>query len=200
MPLRSRPEHHPRGLNWAKTRWSVIDFARASWNELERFATQQKEEVSRRWREAYEEFAKLLDDEGGGWSAARRSRSGTRNTATHIEGLASGPALHRARGRHEPPAVPAEICLPYCRARVSTISRAPCHIVVGMGRPKIYKEERVTTALRVPVSTHERLKVEAARRNMSVNQLVTLACDDFLERLLPPDQVRWTKPDVPQAS
>ena len=62
-----------------------------------------------------------------------------------------------------------------------------------MSRPRIYKEERVTTGLRVPRSTHERLKVEAARRNLSVNQLVMLACDDFLERLLPPSEVQWTR-------
>lgn len=68
-----------------------------------------------------------------------------------------------------------------------------------MGRPALHREPRVTTALRLPESMHQRLKVEAARRHLSVNHLVNLACDDFLDRLLPPDQVQWTRQEVPDA-
>lgn len=62
-----------------------------------------------------------------------------------------------------------------------------------MGRPALHHEPRVTTALRLPLPKHQRLKVEAARRNLSVNHLVNLAVDDFLDRLLPPGEVRWTR-------
>ena len=55
-----------------------------------------------------------------------------------------------------------------------------------MARPKVYDEERVSTAIRLPVTLHGRLQRAAAERDVSVNYLVTRAVRDLLERLPPP--------------
>lgn len=67
------------------------------------------------------------------------------------------------------------------------------HFRLGVGmfrhmpRPKIYDETRVTTAIRLPESLHERLRSAADEREVSVNYLVVRALDDYLSRLLPVD-------------
>ncbi len=54
-----------------------------------------------------------------------------------------------------------------------------------MARPRIYEEDRVATAVRLPVSVHRRLHQAAADRDVSANLLITRAVTDLLERLGP---------------
>ena len=62
-----------------------------------------------------------------------------------------------------------------------------------MARPKIYKDKRVTTAVRVPEKLHGRLTEAAAEREISVNYLVVRAVEDYLDRLIPADQLKLTR-------
>jgi len=62
-----------------------------------------------------------------------------------------------------------------------------------MGRPKIHDEPRVTTAVRIPESLHQRLHQAATDRDVSVNRLVTRAVSDYLDRL--PDANTSLDPD-----
>lgn len=52
-----------------------------------------------------------------------------------------------------------------------------------MGRPRIYDEPRVATAIRLPTSLRDELQAAAAERDVSVNLLVTRAVRDYLGRL-----------------
>jgi len=52
-----------------------------------------------------------------------------------------------------------------------------------MGRPRVYKEPRVATAIRLPTSLRDELQAVAAERDVSVNLLVTRAVLDYLGRL-----------------
>jgi hypothetical protein len=54
-----------------------------------------------------------------------------------------------------------------------------------VGRPRIYDEPRIATAIRLPASLRDELQAAAAERDVSVNFLVTRAVTDYL-RLLPP--------------
>jgi predicted HicB family RNase H-like nuclease len=56
-----------------------------------------------------------------------------------------------------------------------------------MGRPKVYEEPRVATAVRLPADLHERLRAEATRRQVSANLLVEKAISVYLDRLPPYD-------------
>ncbi len=49
-----------------------------------------------------------------------------------------------------------------------------------MGRPRIYDEPRVTTALRLTPAMRDELKRRAGDRGVSVNQLVVAALAEFL--------------------
>jgi predicted transcriptional regulator len=51
-----------------------------------------------------------------------------------------------------------------------------------MGRPKLYEERRVATAVRLPESVHRRLRHAARERDVSVNLLVTRAVTEYLDR------------------
>jgi len=62
-----------------------------------------------------------------------------------------------------------------------------------VGRPRVHQEKRVTTAIRIPESLHDRLREAALDRDVSVNLLVTRALDDFLARLVPADRVLATR-------
>lgn len=50
-----------------------------------------------------------------------------------------------------------------------------------MSRPKSYSDPRITTALRLPVDLHGRLKAEADGRDVSVNWLITRAIERYLD-------------------
>jgi predicted HicB family RNase H-like nuclease len=52
-----------------------------------------------------------------------------------------------------------------------------------MGRPRVYEEQRRTTAVRLPPALHDRLRAEATARNMSANLLVEHAIGAYLDRL-----------------
>jgi predicted HicB family RNase H-like nuclease len=55
------------------------------------------------------------------------------------------------------------------------------------------KKQRVTTALRFPADLHERLRAAAEERDLSVNYLVVKAVEEFLDRLIPADELRLTR-------
>ena len=52
-----------------------------------------------------------------------------------------------------------------------------------MGRPRIYEEPRVATAIRLPASLRDELRAAAIERDVSVNFLVTKAVLDYMGRL-----------------
>ena len=54
-----------------------------------------------------------------------------------------------------------------------------------MSRPKSYESPRVTTALRLPVPLHERIKAAAAERDVSANWLMERLLADGVDRLIP---------------
>jgi predicted HicB family RNase H-like nuclease len=62
-----------------------------------------------------------------------------------------------------------------------------------MGRPKKYDGERVSTGLRLPVELHARLTTAAAERDVSATWLIERALTEFLDHLIPVDEIRWTR-------
>jgi predicted HicB family RNase H-like nuclease len=52
---------------------------------------------------------------------------------------------------------------------------------------------RTTTAIRFPEPLHEKLKDAAEERSFSVNFMVVKAVEEFLGRLLPPEEIRLTR-------
>ncbi len=77
--------------------------------------------------------------------------------------------------------------IPFLRALSTTNSGVPSTVSFPMGRPRIYREPRRATAVRLPVSLHERLRSEAGLRLVSANLLIELAVSEFLDRLPPVD-------------
>jgi predicted HicB family RNase H-like nuclease len=49
------------------------------------------------------------------------------------------------------------------------------------------------TAIRFPAELHDRLRVAAEDRHLSINYLVVKAVEDFLERLIPADELKLTR-------
>ena len=72
------------------------------------------------------------------------------------------------------------------RAHYPPCSRGPTVTVAAMSRPKIYAENRITTAVRLPESLYEWLKATARERDVSVTYLVVRAVEDYRERIVPP--------------
>lgn len=60
-------------------------------------------------------------------------------------------------------------------------------------RPKQYHEKRITTAIRFPESLHQRLLEAATERDLSKNWLTVRAVEEFLDRLIPVDELKLTK-------
>lgn len=54
-------------------------------------------------------------------------------------------------------------------------------------------KRRTSTGVRFEPELHERLSEAAADRDLSVNFLVNLAVRELLDRLIPADEVRWTR-------
>ncbi len=54
-----------------------------------------------------------------------------------------------------------------------------------MGRPTMYHEPRIATAIRLPASLRDELQDAAVARDVSVNFLVTRAVTKYLRRLPP---------------
>ncbi len=51
----------------------------------------------------------------------------------------------------------------------------------------------MTTAIRFPEHMHEQLRIAADERDLSVNFLVVKAVEEFLERLIPAQELRLTR-------
>ena len=66
-----------------------------------------------------------------------------------------------------------------------------------VGRPR-RNDSRTGTGVRFPDELHARLVAAAAERDLSVNWLVCRAVEQFLDRLLPLDQIVLTRPEVPR--
>jgi predicted transcriptional regulator len=64
---------------------------------------------------------------------------------------------------------------------------------VSGGRPTVYDEKRVTTNVRFDPDLHRRLHEAANDRDVSVNLLVNRAVADYLDRLLPLDEITRTR-------
>ena len=54
-------------------------------------------------------------------------------------------------------------------------------------------DDRVSTAVRFPVELHQQLADAAQERDLSINWLVNRAVVDFLDRLLPLDEIILTR-------
>jgi len=52
-----------------------------------------------------------------------------------------------------------------------------------MGRPRLYQEPRVTTAVRLSAAMREQLQEAAREEGVSVNQLVVRTLTDYLRRV-----------------
>lgn len=85
-------------------------------------------------------------------------------------------------------------------ARTIHHTRAGTAYGESMARGTSNQEPRVTTAVRLSESLHERLLEAATERDVSVNLLVSRAVDDFLGRLVPVDELVRTKPDPTTAA
>jgi predicted HicB family RNase H-like nuclease len=58
-----------------------------------------------------------------------------------------------------------------------------------LGRPTEFSSDRVTKALRVSPELDRRLKIAAAERGVSVNVLINAALTDYLQRLVPVEEL-----------
>ena len=61
-----------------------------------------------------------------------------------------------------------------------------------MARPREHGE-RVMTAIRFPTDLHAQLVEAAAERELPINWLVNAAVRDYLARLIPVDEIVWTR-------
>lgn len=61
--------------------------------------------------------------------------------------------------------------------------------IAGMARPKVYEQERVVTAVRMPKELQSRLHEAATERDVSANLLAVKAITDYLDRLIPADEL-----------
>ena len=64
--------------------------------------------------------------------------------------------------------------------------------MANTGRPREYDDDRVTKAVRIGPELDARLKKAARERGLSVNLLMNVALEDYLDRLLPLDQLLKT--------
>ena len=56
-----------------------------------------------------------------------------------------------------------------------------------IGRPREFEEPRVTKAVRINATLDQRLKEVARERGVSVNVIMNMALNEYLDRLLPLD-------------
>lgn len=54
-------------------------------------------------------------------------------------------------------------------------------------------QDRSATAIRFPTELHDRLRTAAEIHGLPVNYLVVKAVEEFLENLLPPQELRLTR-------
>lgn len=55
------------------------------------------------------------------------------------------------------------------------------------------RRDRTATAIRFPEDLHERLRAAAEERSFSINFMVVKAVEDFLDRLIPANELRLTR-------
>lgn len=55
------------------------------------------------------------------------------------------------------------------------------------------RNERSATAIRFPAGVHEKLREASEAHGLPVNYLVVKAVEEFLENLLPPEELRLTR-------
>ncbi len=55
------------------------------------------------------------------------------------------------------------------------------------------KGRRKTTSIRLPDELMGRIRVAAEERDLSVNWLIVKATEEFMDRLIPADEVRLTR-------
>jgi predicted HicB family RNase H-like nuclease len=60
------------------------------------------------------------------------------------------------------------------------------------GRPRQY-QPRTVSSIRLTPELHERLAAEAAARDVSANSIATKAITHYLDRLIPVDDLPWTR-------
>lgn len=65
------------------------------------------------------------------------------------------------------------------------------HVMAG-GRPREFDSERVTKAVRISKDLDDRLKATARERQVSANLIFNAALEEYLERLVPVDEVLRT--------
>jgi hypothetical protein len=61
-----------------------------------------------------------------------------------------------------------------------------------VGRPRS-AGPRTSTAVRLPDALHDRLNTAAIERDVSLNFLMVKAVEQFLDRLIPVEEMRWTR-------
>lgn len=62
-----------------------------------------------------------------------------------------------------------------------------------MARPKAYTEKRYSVNYRIPKELHDKLKEAADDRDVTMNWLVIRALEEFLDRLIPAEELRLTR-------
>lgn len=55
------------------------------------------------------------------------------------------------------------------------------------------KRTAVSTGLRLPTELYDQLVQAAEDRDLSINFLVVRAVEEFLKRLVPAEEMRWTR-------
>lgn len=86
--------------------------------------------------------------------------------------------------------------------RKRSLDRGACsYDDVVMASPSRDRQKvRSVTAVRLPPDLHDRLRVAAEERDLSVNYLVTKAVEEFLERLIPAEELRLTRDPVARSA
>jgi predicted transcriptional regulator len=57
----------------------------------------------------------------------------------------------------------------------------------------VSRAARTTTAIRFPPDVHARLQEAAEDRDLSMNFLVVKAVEQFLDALIPAEEIQWTR-------
>lgn len=64
--------------------------------------------------------------------------------------------------------------------------------VTGGNRPE-RKPRRTATAIRLDPDLHEWITQAAIERDLSINWLINLAVRELQDRLIPVDEIKWTR-------
>jgi predicted transcriptional regulator len=61
-----------------------------------------------------------------------------------------------------------------------------------MGKPKEHPE-RASFTIRIPKELHDRFLEACRERDLSMSWMGTKAIEQFLDRLIPVDEIKWTR-------